>query len=178
MLQNTGPGENRQTIRTSYSRKRTTRHSHSAGGVAYQIAPDNGNGASGNGASGNGAIQIALIATNQGDRWQLPKGRLEPGEEPLQAAIREVLEETGLITEHEAFLKTIEYRYVDTYSRVVPELVIKRVDFYLLRVVGGNLNSNSYEVDDVAWRTPMEALAQLTFISEQECVRLAQEHWK
>lgn len=168
MPQNPRPGENRPTLRTSYSRKRTIRRSHSAGGVAYQIAPE----------SGNGTVQIALIATNQGERWQLPKGRLEPGEEPLEAAIREVLEETGLVTEHEAFLKTIEYRYVDTYSRVVPELVIKRVDFYLLRVVGGNLNSNSYEVDDVAWRTPVEALTQLTFTSEQECVRLAQEHWK
>ncbi|MBI1298790.1 NUDIX domain-containing protein [bacterium] len=168
MPQNSGPGENRHILRTSYSHRRTTRRSHSAGGVAYQVAPGNS----------MGDVQIALIATNQGERWQLPKGRLEPGEEPLQAAIREVLEETGLVTEHEAFLKTIEYRYVDTYSRVVPELVIKRVDFYLLRVVGGNLNSNSYEVDDVAWRTPVEALTQLTFTSEQECVRLAQEHWK
>lgn len=28
--------------------------------------------------------------------WDLPKGRLEPGETPLEAAIREVREETGL----------------------------------------------------------------------------------
>lgn len=144
------------------------RRSHSAGGVAYQIAPTNG----------QSNIQIALIATNQNQRWQLPKGRLEPGEDPLQAAIREVHEETGLETVHEAFLTTIEYRYIDTYSRVIPELVIKQVDFYLLRVVGGYLNSNSYEVDDVAWYSPLEALTQLTFQTEQECVRLAQEHWK
>ncbi|MCB0116350.1 MAG: NUDIX domain-containing protein [Caldilineaceae bacterium] len=163
-------GSNRHTLHTSHTRRRTTRRSHSAGGVAYQIAP--------NGKGTESRIQIALIATNQGERWQLPKGRLEPGEEPLQAAMREVEEETGLVTEYKAFLKTIEYRYVDTYSRVIPELVIKRVDFYLLHVVGGNLNSDSYEVDDVAWRTPLEALAQLTFASEQECVRLAQEHWK
>ncbi len=170
MSQRPNPDHNRYTLRTSQSRRRTTRQSHSAGGVAYQIAPQ--------GATANGSVQIALIATNHGQRWQLPKGRLESGEASLQAAIREVHEETGLNTVHEAFLKTIEYRYIDTYSRVIPELVIKRVDFYLLRVVDGELNSRSYEVDDVAWYTPLEALAQLTFPSEQECVKLAQEHWK
>jgi 8-oxo-dGTP pyrophosphatase MutT (NUDIX family) len=124
-----------------------------------------------------GLIQVALIATSGGRRWQLPKGRLEADEEPITAAIREVQEETGLLTVYEAFLKTIEYHYVDTYSRYIPELVIKRVDFYLLQVVGGELSDQSFEVDDVAWFTPAEALALLTFPSEQECIQLAQEYW-
>lgn len=150
-------------------RQRTTRHSHSAGGVAYRTVPASNREA--------GSIQVALIATNGGRRWQLPKGRLEADEEPVAAAIREVEEETGLIAVYEAFLKTIEYHYVDTYSRYIPELVIKRVDFFLLRVVGGELNDQSFEVDDVAWYTPTEALALLTFPSEQECIQLAQEYW-
>ena len=29
-------------------------------------------------------------------RWDLPKGKIEPGEVPLEAALRETLEETGL----------------------------------------------------------------------------------
>jgi 8-oxo-dGTP diphosphatase len=153
------------------SRRRTTRRSHSAGGVAYRVV-------SGGSQADPKMIEIALIATGQGRRWQLPKGRLEPHEEPLDAALREVHEETGLLTRYEAFLKTIEYHYLDTYSRHIPELVIKRVDFYLLQVVGGNLNSLSFEVDEVAWCTPSEALAQLTFPSEQECIKLAQEYWK
>src|SRR5690606_11539895 len=118
--------------------------SHSAGGVAYRLAPNHND-------TGANTVQVALIATNQGRRWQLPKGRLEPEEKSLDAALREVHEETGLITCYEAFLKTIEYHYLDTYSRHIPELVIKQVDFYLLRVVEGELNSLSYEVDDVAW---------------------------
>lgn len=153
------------------SHRRTVRHSHSAGGVAYRIAP-------GAAEMGTGLIQVALIATHQGRRWQLPKGRLEQDEKSLDAALREVHEETGLITCYEAFLQTIEYRYLDTYSRYIPELVIKQVDFYLLRVAGGELCNLSFEVDDVAWYTPEEALSQLTFPSEQECIRLAQEHWR
>lgn len=165
------PQHGRYPRRNKQPSRRTVRRSHSAGGVAYRLVASNG--------AGKGRdVQIALIATGQGRRWQLPKGRLEPGEKPVDAAIREVKEETGLVTTHEAFLKTIEYRYVDTYSKRVPELVIKRVDFYLLRVVGGELNAHSIEVDDVAWHTPSEAIAQLTFESEQECVALAQEHWR
>jgi 8-oxo-dGTP pyrophosphatase MutT (NUDIX family) len=147
------------------------RRSHSAGGVAYRQAPSH------NGTE-KGSVEIALIATNQGRRWQLPKGRLEAGETPVDAAIREVQEETGLITVYEKFLKTVEYRYVDTYSKGVPELVIKQVDFYLLRVVGGRLTNCCIEVDDVGWHTPAEAITQLTFESEQECIELAQEHWR
>lgn len=164
------PGYNRPLHRnTTHPRRRTTRRSHSAGGVAYRtLSPQNGE---------TGPIQVALIATSGGRRWQLPKGRLEANEEPVAAAIREVEEETGLITVSQAFLKTIEYRYVDTYSRYIPELVIKRVDFYLLRVVGGEINNQSFEVDDVAWFTPTEAIALLTFPSEQECIQLAQEYW-
>jgi 8-oxo-dGTP pyrophosphatase MutT (NUDIX family) len=147
------------------------RRSHSAGGVAYRLAPSR------NGTE-KGAVEVALIATNQGRRWQLPKGRLEPGEVPVDAAIREVKEETGLITVYEKFLKTVEYRYVDTYSKDLPELVIKQVDFFLLRVVGGTLTNRCIEVDDVGWHTPAEAITQLTFESEQECIELAQEHWR
>jgi 8-oxo-dGTP pyrophosphatase MutT (NUDIX family) len=154
----------------------SVRRSYSAGGVAYQSAPYRP-AASINGTE-TASVEIALIATNQGRRWQLPKGRLEPGETPVGAAIREVEEETGLITVYEKFLKTVEYRYIDTYSKGIPELVIKQVDFYLLRVVGGELTNRCIEVDDVGWHTPAEALAQLTFESEQECIKLAQEHWK
>ena len=148
---------------------RTFRQSYSAGGVAYRLVEI--------GDSSAGGVQVALIATARGSRWQLPKGRLEPGEEAVQAAIREVEEETGLQTVVEMFLHSVEYSYTDTYRRVVPETVYKRVDFYLLRVVGGELSDLSFEVDGVIWTTPEDALRRLTFAGERECVRQALEHW-
>ena len=39
---------------------------------------------------------VLLVKARDKNNWQLPGGRLEPGETPAQAVIREVKEETGL----------------------------------------------------------------------------------
>lgn len=148
---------------------RRTRQDRSAGGVAYRLA----------GPTSfvepvtTSAWQVALIATHGGKRWQLPKGSREPGESSLETAIREVEEETGLLTEYKEFLQTIDYWYWDTYQKEVPELVHKLVDFYLLRVIGGELNDSSYEVDDVQWFTIEAALRIMTFGGEKAVLEQA-----
>lgn len=141
---------------------RRKRNDHSAGGVAYRAIPGDG-------------FEIALIATRGGTRWQLPKGTCERGETAEQTAMREVAEEVGLKTACECFLHAIEYWYWDTYRKETPELVHKRVDFFLLRVTGGELTDASFEVDSTAWFTPAQALQVLTFTSEQTVVQLAME---
>ena len=152
------PEISEQTIQTW----RRVRHDISAGGVAYCRAPE-------------GTVQIALIATRGGKRWQLPKGSREHAESPLETAIREVQEEVGLTTAAEGFLKRIDYWYWDTYRKVVPELVHKTVDFYLLRMTGGYLSDSSYEVDAVGWFTFDAAQEILTFAGEREVVQLARQ---
>ena len=37
-----------------------------------------------------------LLVNQRGSSWSLPKGHVDPGEEPLAAAKREILEETGI----------------------------------------------------------------------------------
>lgn len=85
-------------------------------------------------------------------------------------------EETGLQTEFRSFLKTVYYQYLDTYARIVPERVFKKVDFYLLRVVGGQLSDASVEVQKVEWASSEDALSRLVFEGERDCIRLAMEH--
>lgn len=145
----------------------TVRHIHSAGGVAFRLLQ----------ASATGSIQVALIATDREcRRWQLPKGRLYPSEESLPAALREVEEETGLETRFESFLKTVRYEYLDTFARTVPERVCKKVDFYLLKVIGGSLSDDSVEVQKVEWASPDDALCRLAYNGERDCIKLAMEY--
>lgn len=151
------PAINQETKRTW----RRTRQDYSAGGVVYQRLP------------ATNLVQIALIATHGGQRWQLPKGSRESGETSLATAIREVAEETGIESVQEAFLQTIDYWYWDTYQKEVPELVHKLVDFYLLRMVAGELTDTSYEVDAVGWFTPEVALRMMTFDGEKAVVQQA-----
>lgn len=145
-----------------YTRRhwRRRRTDHSAGGVIYR-------------ASATGEVEIALIATRGGTRWQLPKGTCEPGETVEQTALREVKEECGLAGQCEAHLGAIEYWYWDTHHRTTPELVQKRVDFYLMRAVGGELSDASIEVDGVNWFSLDEARQVLTYVSESEMVNRA-----
>jgi 8-oxo-dGTP pyrophosphatase MutT (NUDIX family) len=135
------------------------REDHSAGGVAYRPCGE--------------TYEVALIATRGGTRWQLPKGTCEAGETAEATAIREVEEEVGLKTENREYLRAIEYWYWDTFNRSVPELVHKRVDFFLLRVTGGELSDDCLEVDASSWFTLEQAEDILTFQGEIEVLRAA-----
>lgn len=57
----------------------------------------------------NGASLLIAHPTN-GRYWDIPKGRMEPGESPLQTASRELQEETGLIISGDRL------RYVGTFD--------------------------------------------------------------
>jgi len=150
------PPEITDAVKSSW---RNRREDYSAGGVAYRWHQT--------------GWQAALIATRGGTRWQLPKGTCEAGERPIDTAIREVREESGLETVDEGFLKSIEYWYWDTYQRAEPALVHKRVDFFLLRVVGGELSDDSFEVDATGWFALDHAADLLSFRGEQEVLRPA-----
>lgn len=143
-------------VQASWKRRRKD---FSAGGVAWRHH--------------NGVWEAALIATRGGTRWQLPKGTCEPGETSLQTAIREVQEEVGLVTSDDGFLQAVEYWYWDTWQRSEPELVHKRVEFYLLRMVGGELSDDCFEVDATGWFSLEHAAELLTFRGEQEVMHAA-----
>src|SRR3972149_5770648 len=83
---------------TSQRPRVKTRNEISAGGVIYR--------------PGDGEPEVCLIATQGGKAWQLPKGLIERGEQPEEAARRELAEETGLQGKLLQRLDRIEYWYV------------------------------------------------------------------
>jgi 8-oxo-dGTP pyrophosphatase MutT (NUDIX family) len=129
--------------------KRRTRQEHSSGGAVIAIR--------------DGAPHVALIATRSRTRWGLPKGAVTEGETSEAAALREVREETGIEARILRPLPTIEYQF-----RAGDTLIFKRVDFYVMEYVAGELEPQLSEVDDVEWVELTAALRRASFDSERK----------
>ena len=76
--------------------------------------------------------EIALIRPRGTERWQLPKGLVDPGESPELTARREVREEAGVDGDVVAPIETIEYWYVGTEPDGTRVRFHKAVHFFLL----------------------------------------------
>ncbi|MET9483188.1 NUDIX hydrolase [Streptomyces sp. NPDC006638] len=101
---------------------------------------------------GDGGTEICLVHRPKYDDWSHPKGKLKHAEEPLAAALREVLEETGHHCAPGERLGTVRYL---VNGRP------KRVDYWAAEATGGAFAPND-EVDRVLWLTPAAARGRLT----------------
>lgn len=92
-----------------------------------------------------GAVQVAVVHRPRYDDWSLPKGKLDPGETGVGAAVREVHEETGFEAVVGRTLGESHYRVLDG-GRDVP----KTVRWWAMRATGGEFAPGS-EVDELVW---------------------------
>ncbi len=97
--------------------------------------------------------------------WSLPKGHIEAGETPEQAAIREVAEETGIQSEIARELGIIDFWFMAGGKRIH-----KTVHHYLFREVGGTLSPQVTEVDDVGWFPLDEIISLLAYPDEKKLI--------
>jgi 8-oxo-dGTP pyrophosphatase MutT (NUDIX family) len=126
--------------------------------------------------SRGGAFEVALIRPRQSRAWSLPKGHLEQGETPRQAAIREVREETGLEVRSADPLGQIAYVFSWRDRKDGPlTRIFKRVEYFLMECAGGDISEHDHEVDEVAWRPLNKALARATYENEREILSKARE---
>lgn len=100
--------------------------------------------------------------------WSLPKGHIEPGETPEDAAAREVAEETGIIGHVVCPIGMIDYWFVAGNRRIH-----KTVHHYLLGAVGGGLSDEDVEVTEVAWVPLGELDTKLAYADERRLVEHA-----
>lgn len=164
---------------------------HSAGGVVYTIK--------------NGNV-VWLLGKHSGyDKWVLAKGRLEGAETSMQAALREVEEETGVIAkivdENPVHIDKYSYKAIMRGSSDSPlvsgeperrvmiyqedpafdpndpdvTLVEKQVDFYLMEFVSGDPSEHDWEMTDAGWFSFEVALEKLSFVGEKNALEKAHQ---
>ena len=95
----------------------------------------------------------------------LPKGHVDPGETALQAAEREVREETGIVAEPVRELGEARYWY-----RRDGRTISKAVSFYLFSYVDGDTEDHDDEVEEARWIGLREAQTALSHAGEREMV--------
>ncbi|MEZ5376295.1 MAG: polyphosphate kinase 1 [Acidimicrobiales bacterium] len=114
----------------------------------------------------DGKRRFAVVHRPRYDDWSFAKGKLDPGETELQAALREVLEETGLEGQVGPALPTVFY--VDHKDRP------KSVHYWLLEHDKGTFVEND-EVDELRWCTAPEAADLLTYEYDRTLLEQAAE---
>jgi 8-oxo-dGTP diphosphatase len=109
--------------------------------------------------------RVLLVHRPRYDDWSLPKGKLEPGEAWLAAALREVEEETGVRARAGEELEPV--RYTDPKGRQ------KTVRYWRMTPVHEADFEPNEEVDELAWLTQAEAAARLSYPHDRELLEAA-----
>ena len=99
--------------------------------------------------------------------WDLPKGNIEKGEEPIQTMVREVREETGIVDLRvvPGYERKIEYFY-----RRDGKKVHKTVVFFLAETPVEKVTI-SFEHQDYGWFDYDEAIRTVTYPNARRLIR-------
>ena len=122
---------------------------YSAGGIVYRLHSEQ--------------IEIVLCSRLKSGIWVLPKGSPLPGETISATAVREVVEETGLLVAIEKKVGFIKYRFEDPLEGIIYD---KKVHFFLMIETGGSLDNHDHEFDLVAWFSLPVAVSRMTYTNE------------
>jgi len=119
--------------------------------------------------------KILLVKNKKGDSsvdseswWGYPKGHLEEGEKPSEAAVREVYEETGFEVKIINNKPVAESRYEIERSG---EVLQKTVWFYEMEVVEPFKNEPDDEIDEIALVDFESALDLLTHDEDRKILK-------
>ena len=124
-----------------------------AGGIVYRTAGPSGE-------------EVLLVHRPRYDDWSFPKGKVDSGESEIDAAVREVEEETGQRVEVGPEVGTIEYTDRNGSRKIVR--------YWAMRALGGEFSPNE-EVDEVRWVTVEKAYGLLTYERDRALLRTSED---
>lgn len=105
-----------------------------------------------------GFWEVFLIQHNRSGYWGFPKGHAESNETPMQAAFRELKEETNLELISLLQAEPLKEHYTFILDR---RRVYKQV-FYFIAEVGGDVVLQKEEIHDGGWFAIPEAVSRIT----------------
>ena len=122
---------------------------------------------------GAGGWEVAVIQPNGKPKVKaLPKGHIDPGEQPEETALRETREETGLLGRSRGKLGDVKYAY-----RFEGKSIFKIVSFYLLEWASGEIDQLSpqmrVEVAVASWLPLERAVKELSYPGERQMAQRA-----
>ncbi|MDX6769486.1 MAG: NUDIX domain-containing protein [Elusimicrobiota bacterium] len=115
-----------------------------------------------------GKVLLVQVTNLQGEvRWTFPKGHLEGKEKPLEAALREVEEETGWRCRSMGFLAEIRYRF-NRNGRPVA----KTVRWYRMTPVEKVGRPDAVEIMKTKWVAARSAAKSLSYPTDLKLIAL------
>jgi 8-oxo-(d)GTP phosphatase len=109
-------------------------------------------------------VEICVVHRPTYDDWSLPKGKLHAGEHPVVAAVREVLEETGVRGHPQMRLPDVAYTLASGEPKTVEFWAMRAGDEAPIAV------ADPTEVDDVRWLSPEDAEDALSYPADARLV--------
>jgi 8-oxo-dGTP pyrophosphatase MutT (NUDIX family) len=142
-----------KSARSGFPPGRRAREEWSAGGVVLRRI--------------QGVVHALLIKDPYGN-WGLPKGHLEGAENPEQAGLREVQEETGLGD----LVLGAKLRTIDWYFRLKGILIHKHCTFFVMTSsIGDPVPEEAEGITDCVWLPLMEAIDTVGYENAREVLR-------
>lgn len=117
----------------------------------------------------NNKYKLLLVKHRYGGHWCFPKGHVEAGENEVQTALREVMEETGIqINLQEGFRQAVEY---------FPKPNVKKQVIYFL----GEAQYEEYtmqeeEIREITWADLDKAYYMVTFKNDKNLINEARKY--
>lgn len=112
---------------------------------------------------GEAGVEMVICGRTTPPIWGLPKGTPEGGETREETALREVNEETGLEITIDQYIGSIEYWFSRPQDG---KRCCKKVLYYLMNPVGGDVSLHDHEFDCVRWLSAEDAVKALTYQNE------------
>ena len=113
--------------------------------------------------------KVLVTQHSQNLHWSFPKGLLDhPDQTMEESALREVREEGGINAE--IIGKVGSNKYIYTMGG---EKIFKVVTYFLMKYKSGDIKDHDWEVSDLGWYDPEDALKKLTFPQDVELLKKA-----